>query len=79
MTSLQLKRKGYDEKARRVRRSQTRHMEALRWEAEMKEQQMMTNFNNKLFFQKARTPEIQFNEKEIDFLKELIQTNSQHR
>ena len=51
-------------------------MEALRREAEIKEQQMLTNFNNKLFLQTARIPEIEFNEKEIHFLKELIQTNS---
>jgi len=34
----------------RMRMNETRNMEALRWEAEMKEQQMLTNFNNRSSF-----------------------------
>jgi hypothetical protein len=34
----------------RMRMSETRNKEALRWEAEMKEQQMLTNFNSRSSF-----------------------------
>jgi hypothetical protein len=50
-----------------------RNNEAVKREAEMQSKATIQQFNNKLFFEKAQNPNIQFNQEEINFLKGLTQ------